>query len=226
MNINSYQRAIINTSERLIFPFRLYMMRYKCIFIHIPKAAGTSVLELLTNGSMSRDHLPWFVYYVANSKRFKSYYKFAFVRDPWERAYSAYRYLISGGNHSSDLIISREIKQFGTFDNFLIEGLGRGHFRSHLLFLPQSSFIIGNDARPVVNFLGRYETIRKDFKVIGQQLGINGTLPHRNKTDADAKINPELIYHRNEAVDVITEVYKEDIKSFGYVFKKSKYTAH
>jgi len=220
MNIKFYKRAIIKTAERLFFPFRLYMIRYNCIFIHIPKAAGTSVLEILNRGSLSRDHLPWYVYYIANPKRFQSYYKFAFVRDPWERAYSAYRYLINGGNQLADLLISSEIKKFGTFDTFLIRGLGRGQFRSHLLFQPQSTFIIGPNGRPEVDFLGRYENIRVDFQVVAQQLGINNALPHKNKTTVDYKNSPELIYQRSEAVDIVTDIYKEDIESFVYVFDK------
>jgi len=123
-------------------------------------------------------------------------------------------------------LISREIKKFGTYDNFLIRGLGRGQFRSHLLFQPQSTFIIGPDGRPEVDFLGRYETIRMDFQVVAQQLCINSALPHKNKTTAGYKNKPELIYHRSEAVDIVTEIYKEDIKSFGYAFEKSKYASH
>jgi hypothetical protein len=76
-----------------------------------------------------------------------------------------------------------------------------------------------------VDFLGRYENIKEDFRVVGQKLGINSALPNSNKSETGVKINLELIYQQKEAVDVIRQIYREDIKSFGYVFEKSKYIA-
>ena len=60
--------------------FSHFADEHQCIFIHIPKAAGTSVtLTLFGKGSR---HVPWFEYYQANPRKFRKYFKFAFVRIP------------------------------------------------------------------------------------------------------------------------------------------------
>lgn len=219
MSLRIYSRAIIKQIEKLFFPYRLYMLQHHCIFIHIPKVAGTSVLNVLSGYAVSRDHLPWHVYYVASPKRFWSYFKFSLVRNPWERAWSTYQYLVNGGNKTSDLSISNELKQFSSFDDFLISGLGKGNFRSHLLFQPQSNFIVGPDGRPVVDYLGRYESLNDDFAVIAKRLNISTPLPHSNK--GLGSLGVSAAYKKVEAIRVVAEIYKQDIKAFGYSFPET-----
>lgn len=75
--------------------------RSQCIFIHIPKTAGTSVaLTLFGHGSR---HVPWFRYQQANPVKYRRYFKFAFVRNPWDRLVSSYFYLQKGGMSEADV---------------------------------------------------------------------------------------------------------------------------
>ena len=79
------------------------------IFIHIPKVAGTSILSMLGKKYTGRDHLPWYVYYTANPVYFQNAFKFSFVRNPWDRTFSAYRYLLAGGNQRGDKEVSEDL---------------------------------------------------------------------------------------------------------------------
>ena len=75
------------------------MINNRCIFIHIPKVAGTSILRALGAPERPRVHLAWYVYYHANKNRFEKYFKFAFVRNPWGRAHPTYNiYIVDRGS--------------------------------------------------------------------------------------------------------------------------------
>ena len=59
----------------------------KSIFIHIPKCAGTSMSSYKWN--LGSGHKTIFEYY-KDSINLKNYFKWCFVRNPWERIASAY----------------------------------------------------------------------------------------------------------------------------------------
>ena len=65
--------------------------QYKCIFIHIPKTGGTSIENVLSQDkSKGSDHRLLHEY--SNCSDFDSYFKFAVVRNTYDRIWSIYRY--------------------------------------------------------------------------------------------------------------------------------------
>ena len=64
--------------------------KHKVIFIHIPKNAGTSVLEAL--GIQEFGHRKWFEYQYDYPNEWETYLKFAIVRNPFDRFVSNYEY--------------------------------------------------------------------------------------------------------------------------------------
>lgn len=177
------RRRLAVAWHRRGFPFEACQRRRGCLFIHVPKVAGTAVLEALGKRSGGRHHLPWYVYRAADPVFFDRAFKFAFVRNPWDRVHSAWAYLSHGGNRTSDMPLAAVVKSFGTFDRFVTEGLGTGILRNHPLFLPQAEFVLGFDGHPVVDFLGRYENLAADFRTVAERLGLDPALPRRNATD-------------------------------------------
>ena len=77
--------------------------KYKCIHIHIPKTAGTSITKALhgkdfvlfdTNKKIWRQHataLETREHY--GKEKWDSYFKFSIVRNPFDRLVSAYNWL-------------------------------------------------------------------------------------------------------------------------------------
>lgn len=199
------------------FPYHGYHRRNNCVFIHVPKSAGTSVLQALGKKNGGRDHLPWYVYYTANPSYFAKAFKFSFVRNPWSKALSAYSYLKYGGNQKGDLEASKIINQYGDFDDFIINGLGRGHFRNHLLFLPQSEFVVNGAGNVVVDFLGRFENLEKDFLTVAKKLHLKHKIPITNQ-GVICHQGYRAAYQKSEAVEVVGNIYSQDVRIFGYDF--------
>src|ERR1700746_1966012 len=81
-----------------------YPNRFRCIFIHIPKTAGSSVVEVLF-GERSR-HIPYFEYEQANPGKFRRYFKFSFVRNPWDRLVFSYFFLRAGWMRETGILWS------------------------------------------------------------------------------------------------------------------------
>ena len=82
---------------------------YKLAFFHVPRTGGTSLIkafgehcnfvsQLGVHESLSN----LYAEHLKNSDVLGSYYKFAFVRNPWDRLYSAFCYLNKGGINFDD----------------------------------------------------------------------------------------------------------------------------
>lgn len=215
-SLRTLRKKVSQQKRTLQFPYAKYNKKNSCIFIHIPKVAGTSITDALADGKAQRNHLPWYVYYTANKTFFEQAFKFSFVRNPWDRALSAYNYLVSGGNKSTDLRVSEMVSKYSDFDDFVINGLGGGWFRNHLLFIPQSEFIVNGEQEIVVDFLGRFENIDEDFGEVLNSIGVDRKLDNKNSSKRSKDYKP--YYKRTRSIEVISEIYAQDVKMFSYEY--------
>ena len=65
--------------------------QYRCIFIHIPKTAGKSVQKIFGKNWHNHKDISHYAQKLEPSV-FASYYKFAIVRNPWDRMVSDYNF--------------------------------------------------------------------------------------------------------------------------------------
>ena len=93
-------------------------------------------------------------------------------------------------------------------------------FNNHLA--PQHLYAFAEQLNKKVNFVGRYENIEDDFKVVAEELGLgnNTSLPHINSFRSERKGKHYAEFYTKEARDVVAEIYADDIKIFGYEFEK------
>ena len=188
--------------------------KYQCIFIHITKTAGTSIAKSLFN------YLPY--HYTAidyrviyGKKAFNHYYKFAFVRNPWDRLYSAYRYLKAGGwNDNDQQWAAKNISKFDNFNNFVINWLTSENIKHHIHFKPQHEFICDRKGNILLDYLAYFETINKDFDKIINKLNLNVQLEKHNINLGSNYLN----IYQPESIERVRQVYSHDIELFGYEF--------
>jgi hypothetical protein len=158
-----------------------YPDRFRCIFLHVPKTAGSSIARALF-GEDSR-HVPYFEYRHANPRKFRTYFKFAFVRNPWDRLVSSYFFLGSGGMNEVDRAwAAQNLAAYPSFDAFVRHGLSNESIMRFPHFRPQSYYIVNRNGSVVTDFLGRYENLAVDFAAIARRLGREVVLPQHNKT--------------------------------------------
>jgi hypothetical protein len=188
--------------------------RHRCIFVHIPKAAGVSVSKKLF-GCLGGGHPPIADYaHVFSPAEFKDYFKFTFVRNPWDRLLSAYMFLAKGGFNEGDAEwAKRNLAPYANFRDFVKGWVNEKNIWSKQHFYPQSYFLTLN-GEIAVDFVGRFENIDSDFEVVAQRLGLDNRLDHLNSS---GKKNYRD-YYDEECADVVASVYREDIALFGYHF--------
>ena len=193
----------------------------KFVFVHIPKAAGVSIYTALAaprwqqhhdtlmehadpdNRKGQIDHKPWS----------PDYFKFTFIRNPWDRMLSAYSYLKLGGRSESDKFDCNIVQSFGSFKQFVhdFDKAEGKFFNRH--FLPQSFWF---NPRYPYDFVGRFETLNKDFALVADKIGYKGLeLPHTNAS----KHKPYHEHYDADMREIVGKIYANDIERFGYKFK-------
>lgn len=191
--------------------------KHKVLFIHIPKTAGISVRESLFATSGFGKHVTAIRYkYYYGAKTFNSYFKFAFVRNPWARTLSAYHFLQKGGiNEQDQTWADTTLTQYKNFEDFVMNGLHTPEVINWVHFLPQYTWICDHKQRNLMDFTGRLENIQQDYEIIRQKTSLGHPLIHKNK-GADIKAYRE---HYTEAMQKkVAEIYKTDLKLFKYSF--------
>ena len=206
-------RKVVYPSPKGDFSLRSFD-RLECIFVHVTKSAGTSVAKALF-GELPYHYTAWQYRVIYGRRTFQRYFKFAFVRNPWDRLHSAYSYLASGGwNEQDRLWFQKNLGDLPDFNSFVMDWLAPERLQSHPHFWPQVEFLCDRRGRVLVDFLGYFETLRSDFNHVAHKLGGVGQLAHENPS---GKPDYREVYTA-EAREKVGRVYASDVCRFGYEF--------
>lgn len=200
------------------YPYKKYCDKYKCIFIHIPKNAGTSIITLLNDGQkIEQEHNPYWDYFRSDSIRFNSYHVFCVIRNPWDRLLSAYNYLSNGGNKNSDENLSNFINsECLDFHDFVMNWLDYDKINNVKVLNPQFMYIYDyHNKKIMVENILRYESLDADFSLFQKKLDISEQLPWINKSK---KMN-YIDSYTKEMIERVGELYQFDINLLGYSFE-------
>ena len=185
----------------------------KFVYVHIPKCAGNTVKSVLN--IPNHDHSGIAQKYISD------YFKFAFVRNPWDRFISAYEYIKGGGwkqnnpDQDWDKPDCDAINSFSSLKEFARNPkvwTGMMHFR------PQFNYVTIDKKTDCLDFIGRVENLDNDLKFICDQIGHKyNRLPHINKSK---KIHQHYkSYYDDELKNIVATIYSKDIEYFKYTFE-------
>lgn len=133
----------------------------------------------------------------------QSYFKFAFVRNPWSWQVSLYEYAQLNTKHFQHKLICN-LSNFKDYIRWRVEN--DANF--------QTDFIFNDQGHLGVNYLGRFEELEKDFEYCCNYLNIKVTLPKKNvSVKKDYRY-----YYDDKTAEIVAQVFKRDIENFGYDF--------
>jgi hypothetical protein len=204
---------------------------YKCIFVHIPKCGGQSVelaflgllglawenrAPLLLRPTIDPSFGPPRLAHLAASEyvgcghvtqaQFNSYFKFSFVRNPWDRIVSEYRFRGYQGVENFRTFVLRELPEPSWSDEY-----------RHIV--PQHELLCNPEGDLLVDFVGRFESFQEDFNKVCNRLSISSIiLPHVNRSLQAGRHPHYTEYYDDEAREFVGSLYSGDVEMFGYTF--------
>ncbi len=137
----------------------------------------------------------------------KEYFKFAFVRNPYDRVYSTYINLKYDGHDWAT-----ELKKKRNFREFILD-LKNSEYSQYIHLRPQSEYIKINDDIGV-DFVGRFESLQADFAKIEGIIGIENKPLKKERWSSRRPDDPRFFDH--EMKQIIINFYKEDFERFKY----------
>jgi len=203
-------------------------MKTKALWIKKPKCAGTSVLNLFkeldvlymiesipgANSEILLSVMEKKVVCVRNCQLFRleekcpdvvaAAWKFAVIRNPWDKFVSSWKYCNSTKNRKMmDVLLNLPEKDTEPHD-------------WHHLTRTQWEFLVNRDGELRCDFFVRFEHLQEDLNRVFSILGLpTQTIPHDNRT----KRRPYSKYYNDETRELVAEIYKKDIEGFGYDFE-------
>lgn len=206
--------------------------KHKCIFIHIPKAAGTSVERFLRD--IDSD-IPAKVLRKRGFSHFFNdyldYYVFSFVRNPYDRLVSAWKWGQLKFEKEGDLPFYNKERAV-SFEEYVLlitdldyrkdhKNLWNEYDEYHTLpqfeFFPQLNgghyFTDKINSDFTCDFIGRFEDLNKDFEKVCEDLNmLEYQLPHAYNSKT-FKVNSSWT---DELKDKVYNYYKNDFDLFEY----------
>jgi hypothetical protein len=187
------------------------------IFIHIPKAAGISVFE----GLFAREsfgHYPlWFYQRYMSARSYRNCFKCAFVRNPYDRLYSAFNYMKRGGRgRPNDLKYQSMLRDVGSFEEFVLDRIDEQMMYEVEHLIPQCYWLRNMQGAVEMDYIGRFKTLAHDYAAVALEIGsVEKSLKHLNvsqkrlDTDVNHKFTPSMIKK-------INDLYAEDFSLLDY----------
>jgi hypothetical protein len=203
--------------------------RHACIFVHIPKTAGSSLEDAIWPGERSESDLwmgmrgmrnkyqtgalqhllAWQIREEVGSDVFNRYFKFSIVRNPWDKLASQFCWLRSINPALRQYIGMNATASFTEYLELIQK-------REHVHWMRQVDFLRDQSGQTMVDFVGRFENIEIDAKKIFTRIGLpDAKLPRSNVSTGREHYRR---YYNEKTKELVRFLYREDIETFEYEF--------
>ncbi|MCX6183284.1 MAG: sulfotransferase family 2 domain-containing protein [Bacteroidetes bacterium] len=131
------------------------------------------------------------------------YYKFAFVRNPYDRLISYY-FFIKKTENISPSVHRDEIKKM----------LSKENLESKIHLLPQFEFLVNENRQLKMDFIGKVENFNNDLQHIFSALNLGK--PKFHEINSSKHLN-FMEYYDDELLEMVKDLYKKDFELFNYL---------
>lgn len=195
-------------SER---PYNITLCHAKrFLWFRVAKVATRTIFQLFDDAAvkLDADHAVACYYPV---KLYRDYFKFAFVRNPWDRLVSAWHNKVGEQNYFNfEQETYKNVQNFAYFVDYLVAQWDRLKRDVHLC--PQSNLIDLNQ----IDYIGRFEQLEADLGDVMQRLGLDQiTIPHVNASQHRRDYHT---YYDEALQQKVAHLYQKDIRLFSYKF--------
>lgn len=136
--------------------------------------------------------------------KWNEYFKFVFVRNPYDRVVSGWNYNIKVNNLNIDFNVYMQM------ENIVSD------FEFWHCFLPQSASVIDEKGNYFVNFVAKYENLEEDFQNILKKIGFANILHTPEIKINNLKHDLYTKYYDQKTLDIVNKIYEKDFELFGY----------
>lgn len=169
--------------------------------LFVEKRFPISELAALRHGHLTlrqvRPHLP--------PEHFSSYFKFGFVRNPFDRFISYCAFMTRGSDRF-------QTNPTGVMHHLLFVAPPT----DHILFQPQNTFFTDENGLLLGDRIGRIETMQVSYDDICEQIGIVS----RPLDKVNASVHGDYRqYYDQRSIDGVAKLYSRDLELFGYNFE-------
>ncbi len=201
--------------------------KYKCIFVHLRRTGGNSIEMALGGISLfdasgdrtdvwdnnihrgyskyKKDNRGHYMHADARDiallhpQEFSSYFKFSFVRNPWDQMISLF------------FRLNPQCSPETHFKSWL-----RGFIR--VKGTVPSVSLFDSSGNCLVDFIGQFENMENDFNYVCQKLSIKEglSLPKTNPSNKGSYSQ----YYDKESFEMVRKLYELDIEHFGFDFEQ------
>ena len=228
----------------------------KIIFVHIPKCAGSSIEYFFKKNNLRLDFVEEKIDFKSNETnfsevvklhkgktqhlsasdidkllgniKFKEYYKFSIVRNPYDRLVSYYFYIKKQKKPQLDKIHVDLVHSSSSFNEFIMKAIdipAMYPIFNQYVYLSENY----NNINKMIDYIGKFETLNRDFKTILRKsnfatskldkikssLGYSKyQLPRINTSNRGKYQN----YYNSELRQIVTQICRKDCELFGYEF--------
>ncbi|TDR17534.1 sulfotransferase family 2 domain-containing protein [Marinicella litoralis] len=202
---------------------------HQFVFVHIRKAAGTSLRQILEQVSLPKNNNLWYKFLSRNgfvvdyhkhsfrkhsalleaersmpNALFEKYFKFAIVRNPWDRLVSEYEYIKTQPTHSRFNKLAKL-----SFSEYVI-------YQSQRPAAHQVNVLKLKDGNLGCDYIGKLESLNESLGVIAENIGVSfADLPHINQV----KRRDYRSYYDKPLREQVRTLWQEDVNAFEYDFE-------
>ena len=139
-----------------------------------------------------------------NEEKWKSYTKFCFIRNPYDR-------VLSGWKHFN--IILNKNTPFNEYINkpYNVSDIEYGH-----IFMSQKTQIQDIDGSCGVDIIGKFEHLEEDLNIILKKIGFDKIVHISKKENVSNKEGAEKIVLEKQTIKKLNDLFTDDLDLFHY----------